>query len=374
MESLIFSQAIKSITPKSKINASKFQLEGKYPIISQEATLISGYWDLGQDVMRIEKPVVIYGDHTRNVKYVDFDFVVGADGVKIFLPVDELDAKYLYYWLLAHPVKSLGYARHYRLLKDSVITFPTLEIQRAIVSKLDDIFQKIDKSIELLKISLTSSNTLRSKYIEDYMAHAAGSLKQLSDICKFENGDRGKNYPSKSKQTVSGIPFINAGNLNRSKIDFEGMTYISQDTFDKLGGGKIKKNDILFCLRGSLGKFATVGDLNQGAIASSLVIIRPDIDQALVDYLLYYFEGEQCKRMITRFENGTAQPNLSAGSLKKFEINLPSTSKQMEVIKSLNHVTHLIDETVRLRRKKIQNLEALKHNLLIEALSGSAVK
>lgn len=101
---------------------------------------------------------------------------------------------------------------------------------------------------------------------------------KLGDISKLINGDRGKNYPSQADITDDGeIPFINAGHLNGGSIDFSEMNYISQDKYDKLNSGKFQKGDILYCLRGSLGKKAIVNNDINGAIASSLVIIRPEI-------------------------------------------------------------------------------------------------
>jgi type I restriction enzyme S subunit len=146
--------------------------------------------------------------------------------------------------------------------------------------------------------------------------------KTLGEVCSFENGDRGENYPSKAVQTSSGVPFINAGHLAETGIDFSEMTYIPRERFNLLGNGKIRKNDILFCLRGSLGKFASVRTLNEGAIASSLVIVRTG-GAILNDFLLAYLQSDLSAEMIRKFKNGTAQPNLSAASLKKFQIPLP---------------------------------------------------
>ena len=84
---------------------------------------------------------------------------------------------------------------------------------------------------------------------------------RLGDIAKLINGDRGKNYPSQKDITENGeIPFVNAGHLNGSNIDFSTMNYISQDKYDRLSSGKFRKGDILYCLRGSLGKKALVNN------------------------------------------------------------------------------------------------------------------
>ena len=98
---------------------------------------------------------------------------------------------------------------------------------------------------------------------------------RLGDIAQLINGDRGKNYPSQSDIAQKGeIPFVNAGHLNGKGIDFKEMNYISEEKYNKLNSGKFQKDDILYCLRGSLGKKAIVSSNINGAIASSLVIIR----------------------------------------------------------------------------------------------------
>jgi type I restriction enzyme, S subunit len=155
--------------------------------------------------------------------------------------------------------------------------------------------------------------------------------KTLGDLCSFENGDRGENYPSKSVQTASGVPFINAGHLSDSGIDFSDMNYIPRERFELLSNGKVNKNDILFCLRGSLGKFSSVGDLGEGAIASSLVIIRPT-DAILNEFVLAYLRSDLCAEMIEKFRNGAAQPNLAATSLKKFSIPVPPLTEQQRIV------------------------------------------
>jgi type I restriction enzyme, S subunit len=96
---------------------------------------------------------------------------------------------------------------------------------------------------------------------------------ELGDLAALINGDRGKNYPNRSALVEVGIPFINAGHLEDGIIQMSEMNYINEERFNILGSGKVRPKDILYCLRGSLGKIAIVKDIEKGAIASSLVII-----------------------------------------------------------------------------------------------------
>jgi type I restriction enzyme S subunit len=108
-----FKDCIDRVKNTSKILKRRFLEDGDYPIISQERDLINGYWSNRKDVFSVERPVVIFGDHTKVLKYIDFDFVIGADGVKILQVKPFLHPKYFYYYLNAFSVKTLGYARHH---------------------------------------------------------------------------------------------------------------------------------------------------------------------------------------------------------------------------------------------------------------------
>lgn len=165
---------------------------------------------------------------------------------------------------------------------------------------------------------------------------------ELGKVCQFINGDRGKNYPSRSDFKELGIPFINAGNLKDWAIESESLNFISEEKYNQLSSGKLKPNDILFCLRGSLGKFALNKDGIQGAIASSLVILRPSSDLD-VHYLKNYLKSERLKRIISSAEDSSSQPNLSATSVKKFLIPLPSLEEQKAIVAKLDRAQRLID-------------------------------
>ena len=104
-----------------------------------------------EDVFNVIKPIVVFGDHTRVLKYVDFDFVLGADGVKILQPIDALNAKFLFYYLKWSNIPSLGYSRHYKLLKEISVPVPPLPIQQRIIAELDCISTILEKKRQQLK-------------------------------------------------------------------------------------------------------------------------------------------------------------------------------------------------------------------------------
>ena len=165
---------------------------------------------------------------------------------------------------------------------------------------------------------------------------------RLGDLAQVLNGDRGKNYPGKEFWISEGKPFINAGSLNNGILDKSGFNYISDDRYSLLRSGFIQKNDFLYCLRGSLGKFSLNKDFDEGVIGSSLCIIRTH-QSSLIPFFFYYLQTDLAQEDIKKVSNGTAQPNLSAENVRNFLIPLPPLSEQQAIVEKLNRLLAEID-------------------------------
>ena len=210
------------------------------------------------------------------------------------------------------------------------------EEQKKIVKKLDLTKKIIDirkKQIEELR------NFIKSQFVE--MFGEVNRYTELQEVCVFINGYRGENYPSGDKvsKNKEGVAFINAGLLENNKVDWINMNYISEDTYNNLRSGKIQKDDILYCLRGSLGKCAIIDFSERGAIASSLVILRANKNEINPNFLLIQLGMEEILYQQNQANNGSSQPNLSANSVKKYKILLPPITLQnqfSEIVKQID--------------------------------------
>jgi type I restriction enzyme M protein len=143
---------IATITPPKKLQTSEFLSAGAYPIIDQSQNYIAGYSDDGAAVITTPTPLVVFGDHTCAVKYIDFPFIQGADGIKILQPNEKLNPKYLFYWLQSNPVDSSEYRRHFTELKLKMIPVPSLADQERIVAALDEEQAIIDANKRLIDL------------------------------------------------------------------------------------------------------------------------------------------------------------------------------------------------------------------------------
>jgi type I restriction enzyme, S subunit len=187
------------------------------------------------------------------------------------------------------------------------------------------------------------------------------SKVKLGQVAEFINGDRGKNYPSEGDFVDQGIPFINAGHLTDGKVVFSNMNYISESRFHLLGSGKTRMNDILYCLRGSLGKTAIIRHKDDAAIASSLVIIRPS-NECSVDYLYHFLTSPTAKSELHKFDNGSSQPNLSASSVKNYVLPLPPLAEQRRIAQVLDRAGALRAK----RRAALAQLQTLTQAIFLD--------
>lgn len=128
-----------------KIKQQDFKPIGKYPVVDQGQKLISGYSNDKSKVYQGDLPIIIFGDHTRILKYIDFLFICGADGTKVILPKKELNAKFFFYTLLNIEIPSRGYNRHYHLLKEKKFPIPPLQEQKEIANILLNVDKKLSQ-------------------------------------------------------------------------------------------------------------------------------------------------------------------------------------------------------------------------------------
>ena len=134
---------------KTQIKSSDYLDEGALPIVDQGKRLVSGYTNNNEVYSDI--PVIVFGDHTRIVKWIDFEFAQGADGTQVLKNAEGLHAKFAYYILLNADIPNLGYSRHMRELKERDFKYPLDKTEQ---QKIATVLTNADKEIELLEQQL----------------------------------------------------------------------------------------------------------------------------------------------------------------------------------------------------------------------------
>ena len=156
-------EVVDTVTSPLKLTKKEYQVTGKIPIVDQGEQFIAGYSDYEKYLKKDE--YIIFGDHSEHVKYIDFAFVQGADGLKILKPKSGIKAKYIYYCFCNFYKKEGSYKRHWSKARTTLIPIPkSEEIQEKIVQTLD----KMTEYATELSSELSSELTSRKKQYSFY--------------------------------------------------------------------------------------------------------------------------------------------------------------------------------------------------------------
>ena len=364
-----FEDCIEKVTYTTKIQRKDFLDAGTFPVVSQEDAFINGYWDGADDVFRVETPLVVFGDHTKVLKYVDFDFVLGADGVKLLPPKDFLVPKFFYYQLQTAQLDSLGYARHYKLLKELEIKYPDRGEQHRIVAILDEAFDGIATAKANAEKNLQNARALFESHLqsvftergEDWVDSTIGAEIKFIDY-------RGKT-PVK---TPSGIRLITAKNVKMGYLQEVPMEFIASTGYeDWMTRGIPQKGDVLFTTEAPLANVAQLDTDEKVAFAQRIIIMQPNAAKLDSTFLKCLLLSQPVQQRIRAKGTGATVQGIKASLLKLIEISFPkSLTEQEQLVVTLDA---LRDETQRLEslyQQKLTALDDLKKSLLHQAFSG----
>lgn len=361
-----FEKCLEKVTYTSKIQRKDFKEDGIYPIVSQEKDFINGYWDNEEDLFKVDKPVVIFGDHTQVIKFVDFDFVLGADGVKILKPKDKIDSKYFYYFLQNIDLGSLGYARHYRLLKEINVAYPkSLPEQQRIVSILDKAFAAIAKAKANAEQNLQNAKELFESYLQGVFENGDWETKKLNEITEVKDGTH-----DSPKYIKEGIPFVTQKNIKPDGLSFDDTKFITDTDHEKFyKRSNVTYGDILISMIGANRGMAAIVDDKRVFSIKNVGLIKSS-DKINMNYLLYFLKSSIAMKYVLYMSNGGAQEFVGLTALRSFPIPLPPLKQQQTIVRQLDALRAETQKLEAVYQKKIDDLEELKKSILQKAFSG----
>lgn len=366
-----------SISPEKKTKQKDYLSKGQLPIIDQGQQLIGGYSDNLDMQLSCKLPVIVFGDHTRSVKYVDFPFGAGADGIKVLEPTQGVHPKYLYYatQYLVLQLEDRGYARHYQYIEKKELNIPSIPEQKHIVSRIEELFSEMDNGVETLQKTKQQLAVYRQAVYHDVMNSFESKKYILSDLVTTIEGDRGKNYPKREEFLSEGYClFLTAQNVRPSGWRFENSVFISAEKDKVLRSGKLQRNDIVITTRGTLGNIAVYDEsvpYENIRVNSCMLILR--IDSALVSpyYLASFLTSPIFKAQIENLKSGTAQPQIPASVLRNTIINIPSLSDQERINAELSQRFSVCDSIEKTVDTALQQAAAMRQSILKQAFEGN---
>lgn len=355
-----FADCIDKVSKQKQVKSKDYKSSGLYPIVSQEKELISGYWDDESFLYKHSKPVIIFGDHTKEIKYIDFDFIVGADGTQILSPKEGIDTKFFYYALLATPIRTLGYARHFKLLKEKSFLIPPLSDQFSIVSRLDAAFVDIDALKANAEKQLSEARQLFQAELTECMRPKEGwEKKALKDISKYSIGLTYK----PSDVSEKGIIVLRSSNIQNDILDLKDIVRVTCPIKESL---YVQDGDILMCSRNGsarlVGKVALIHETSERmTYGTFMMIIRGEYNP----YLLYFFKSDDFRNQIKHGEANMIN-QITRYMLDDVFVNVPPKSEVCGIVSQLDFLSAKVRELEEVQRKTLAECDALKQAMLRE--------
>lgn len=321
------------------------------------------------------------------------------DGWLVIRKNDKVDSEYLYYLLSSNNV----YAQFCTLAKGStvknlnidavkqvIIPIPPLFEQKAIVEKIEELFSELDKGIEELKTAQEQLKVYRQSLlkwafegkltndsVEDGNLPKGWKRVSIQDIVSKEKhalkaGPFGsslkKEFYTKSGYKIYGQEQVIGGD------PFFGDYFISEEKFQELKSNKVKPNDILISLVGTVGKVLILPkNCKSGIINPRLVKITLNNDIYLPEFFKYYFESPIVKSFYSGKAQGTTMDVLNLGIIKTIPFVISSLSEQQKIIESLEEKLSVCDQMEQTIMQSLQQAESLRQSILKQAFEGKLV-
>lgn len=390
-ETLPFEECLKNEEfSYKKLKKKDIRSTGKIPVIDQGEKFFAGYIDDHSKAYAGPLPVIIFGDHTRRTKYIDFKFAIGADGTKILIPFEMLSPKYFYYYLNSLKLESQGYSRHYRFLKEINVPLPPLNEQRRIVAKLEKLLHKVDACKERLEkipailkrfrqsiLATACSGRLtgdwRGEKVNGEKMPSTWHVKKIRDIELFI----GSGITPKGGKTVylnKGIPFIRSQNVYPLRLVLDDVVFINPEMHESMSRTKLKPKDILLNITGaSIGRSAIIPDnFTEGNVNQHVCIIRLQ-SVVIPKFAVLFLNSPDGQDLIFSTQTGVTREGLNYGQIREFKLPLPSLPEQHEIVRRVDALFRKADEIEARYKKAKAFVDRLTQSILAKAFRGELV-
>lgn len=364
-----------------KVKQQRYKKQGKYPIVDQSQKLIAGFWDQEEDVYKGNLPVVVFGDHTRIVKYIDFPFVCGADGTRILIPDTQIVFPlFLYYSLLFIDIPSRGYNRHYSLLKDRALRLPPLPEQKSIAVVLSAIQESKERTKQVIG-ALRELKTSLMKHLFDF---GPVRLEEIGKVNRRETevGLIPKTWKiTKISDVVENTPYVNARRPLSMKFRYVDVSSVNNVSLKieltaTYEGRKapsrarkwIKNGDVIIAtVRPTLKRIALIGpDLDGQICSTAFCVLRANSGAMDNKYLFYAIQRDAFIENLGKLQRGASYPAVTDKDVKSQKIPLPDPSDQLQI----SLILSALDERIAQEEKKAETLAQLFQSMLHYLMTG----
>ncbi len=369
-ENILYKDAVfKVSTTKNKLKQKEYLPEGQIPVVDQGQSIIGGYTNDEGKILKCNLPVIVFGDHTKKIKLINFKFAPGADGTKVLEPKNGIIPNYisLLTEILVFKIKDKGYARHYQHIEKQYLPFPSIPEQRAIVHKIENLFASLDKGIADLKKAQEQLKVYRQAVLKKAF-EGAYQTKKVIEIADVKTGSTPKRGNPRFWENGT-IPWVTSGALNHSYVD-NADELITKTALKETNCKIIPKGSLLVAMYGegkTRGKCSElIIDATTNQAIATITMLEEFIDSK--NFVKWFFIKNY--EEIRLLSSGGVQPNLNLSIIKNTILPFPNLEVQKQIIKEIESRLSVCAKVEQNITEGLEKSEALRQSILKKAFEG----
>lgn len=362
---------------QNQIPAKEIAEVGRFPVVDQGQKFVAGYCDDENKVIDFDLPLIIFGDHTRCFKYVDFPFVLGADGTKVLLPNKKLyDPRFYYFALLALEIPSRGYNRHFTILSERSLPLPPLPEQKKIAHILSTVQRAIEAQERIIQTTTELKKALMHKLFTEGLRNEPqkqteiGPVPESWEVCKVGDVAKIQSGGTPTREIAENwnggtIPWVKTGEINYCVIH-DTEEKITPTGLANSAARLFPKGTLLMAMYGQGITRGRVGLLGiEAATNQACASITPTDKMRISSVFLYYF-FEYHYEDLRKLGHGANQRNMNAALIRSFPLAFPKPDEQAAVVSAFES----LDQKRALHERKKTRLQDLFRTFLHELMTA----
>lgn len=360
-------------TVKYKLKQKEYSEIGSFPVVDQGKDLIGGYTDKEELVLKCSLPVIVFGDHTKAVKLINFKFVPGADGTKVLLPKSIVVPSFLSFYtkILTQKIEDKGYARHYQQIENQVIFLPPLPEQRAIVARIEELFSELDHAIANLKSAQAKLEIYRQAVLKKaFEGNKDWVISEVGKIAKVKGGKRlpkGHAY----SEDITKYPYLRVVDFGNQTIIEGNLKYLNVETQKLISRYTISSEDVYISIAGTIGRVGSIPKKLSGSNLTENAAKITEIQGVDSRYLVWFLSSRYAQDQIREKTIATTQPKLALYRIEKIGIKFPfDIVIQKEIVQEIESRLSVADKLAETIQTNLLKSESLRQSILKQAFEG----